>query len=277
MMKKTFFLIIAALSMLACESQNDPASTFGVLPGNFSISASHKVHFSQGNLQYQASTNTWRFAENQYDTIGIANSNISATYDGWIDLFGWGTGRNPTQADVTEEGYNSFADWGANAISNGGNKANSWRTLKQEEWKYLFYGRANAATLFGLGSVNGVNGAIILPDNWVLPDSSSFTPSTTTGMIDWEGYYRDGLKSHFGDNNYDVQQWKVMELAGAVFLPAAGYRNDLAEYDVGTLGCYWSATSNEYSTAYSLNFYSYDIRPQGISSRINGQSVRLVR
>ena len=36
----------------------------GVINGLFSVSSTKKVYFSQGNLQYQASTNTWRFAEN---------------------------------------------------------------------------------------------------------------------------------------------------------------------------------------------------------------------
>ena len=49
------------------------------------------MYFSQGNLQYQASTNTWKFADNQYDYVGSTNSNISSFYSGWIDLFGWGT------------------------------------------------------------------------------------------------------------------------------------------------------------------------------------------
>lgn len=48
---------------------------------------------SPGNLQYQASTGIWRFAEHQYDYIGSGNENISTSYSGWIDLFGWGTGR----------------------------------------------------------------------------------------------------------------------------------------------------------------------------------------
>ena len=51
----------------------------------FSVSATKKVRFSPGNLQYQASTKTWRFAEHQYDYIGDANRNISPTYSGWID------------------------------------------------------------------------------------------------------------------------------------------------------------------------------------------------
>ena len=36
----------------------------------FSVSSTKQVHFSQGNLQYQASTNTWRFAEMQWDFVG---------------------------------------------------------------------------------------------------------------------------------------------------------------------------------------------------------------
>ena len=43
-----------------------------------------KVHFSKGNLQYQASTNTWRFAEKQYDIIGDANKNFSASTLGFF-------------------------------------------------------------------------------------------------------------------------------------------------------------------------------------------------
>lgn len=118
----------------------------GVLPGAFSVSATKKVNFSQGNLQYQASTKTWRFAENQYDMIGAANSNISSTYNGWIDLFGWGTSgynnKYPYMTSTTNadygDGNNDIAgtnyDWGVyNAISNGGNAKGLWRTLTTAE------------------------------------------------------------------------------------------------------------------------------------------------
>ena len=61
-----------------------------------------KVLFSPGNLQYQASTNTWRFAEHQYDYVGDGgnhagnvpgsdNLQVSPEYEGWIDLFSWAT------------------------------------------------------------------------------------------------------------------------------------------------------------------------------------------
>ena len=83
----------------------------GSLVGKFSVSASKQVVFSKGNLQYQASTNTWRFAENQYDYVGEANKNISATYDGWIDLFGWGTsGYDNTANDPAAINYQPWAN-----------------------------------------------------------------------------------------------------------------------------------------------------------------------
>jgi hypothetical protein len=36
----------------------------------FSIDPTHQIEFSRGNLQYKASENKWRFAENQYDYVG---------------------------------------------------------------------------------------------------------------------------------------------------------------------------------------------------------------
>ena len=65
----------------------------------FSVNDSVRVVFSPGNLQYNATegthecadgTNkqgTWRFAPNQYDTIGSANLNKASDYVGWTDLF----------------------------------------------------------------------------------------------------------------------------------------------------------------------------------------------
>ena len=102
-------------------------STDGALFGEFTIGYKKQIIFSQGNLQYQASTNTWRFAENQWDMAGYANSNISDTYEGWMDLFGWGTGKNPTLKSNKNDDYDTYAEWGDNAISNGGNVAKKWR------------------------------------------------------------------------------------------------------------------------------------------------------
>ena len=146
------------MMLASCEKEFGSDSD-GVLPGSFSVSATRQVHFSQGNLQYKASNNTWRFAEHQYDYVGNANSKISSTYNDWIDLFGWGTSgwnsgagcyepwsTSTSWMDYYPGGSNSIgltgayagADWAwYNAIRNGGNTAHWWRTLTHDEWGYL--------------------------------------------------------------------------------------------------------------------------------------------
>ena len=123
----------------------------GALRGKFAISATDTVAFSRGNLQYRPSTDTWRLAENQWEFVGTANGRIRSyqyssegwvwTYEGWLDLFGWGTGNNPTASSAKNSNYGTYSEWGNNAIQNGGNARNLWRTLSKEEWNYLYSGR----------------------------------------------------------------------------------------------------------------------------------------
>ena len=260
------------------EAPVNPYSLNGAMPGLFSVSATQQVHFSQGNLQYQASTNTWCFAEHQYDYVGTQiaddygcyggnvsgsdNRNISSTYSGWIDLFGWGTGNNPTLAFTDYTYYSTFVDWGSNAIINGGNAVNQWRTLTHSEWSHLLNSRTNASSKRGTGNINGVHGLIILPDSWTLPSGCpQFNP---------------GFASGWSRNSYTLAQWAQMESAGAVFLPAAGYRYGTDVLNVGNDGDYWSSTPNyEYDARY---MYFYSSSHSAITSdRNNGFSVRLVR
>ena len=57
--------LMAGLMMLTSCQKESGTDGDGMLPGAFSVSATQQVHFSQGNLQYRASTNSWRFAEHQ--------------------------------------------------------------------------------------------------------------------------------------------------------------------------------------------------------------------
>lgn len=84
-------LLMLPLMVGRAYAEDNRSVPMGAVDGLFSVSATKKVYFSKGNLQYQASTNTWRFATNQWDRIGSGNSSISSSYSGWIDLFGWGT------------------------------------------------------------------------------------------------------------------------------------------------------------------------------------------
>jgi len=235
------------------------ADAMGTLPGYFSVSATQRIQFSKGNLQYQASTDTWRFAENQFDTIGALNANISATYDGWIDLFGWGTGNNPTNSSTDyNNDYSTFVDWGVNAISNGGNEANLWRTLTNDEWGYLFYDRASASSKYGKATVAGVNGIIVLPDNY-------------------NGIGINTSRSAWDNNTFSAEDWAAYEADGAVFLPAAGYREGADVSNVGSVGNYWSSTLSGEVSAFNLLLDSNGINPQDAYYRYRGRSVRLVR
>ncbi|MBR1786161.1 MAG: hypothetical protein IJ756_03245, partial [Paludibacteraceae bacterium] len=185
----------------------------------FSVDSSGKhVIFSKGNLQYQASTDTWRFALNQWDYVGDSiygtvyengvkcdNSKISSTYSGWIDLFGWGTGDKPTFSSGESWRYDIFSDWGEN-LTNGDTHSNKWKTLTMDEWEYLYQARTNASKLRSQATVNGVYGYIFLPDNWSLPSGMSFTADA----------------DDYATNNYSTTNWSKMESAGAVFLPSMG-------------------------------------------------------
>ena len=133
----------------------------GALSGVFSISNNQKVRFSQGNLQYQASSRTWRFATNQWDYVGnetygnvyeggvkCNNALIGENYSGWIDLFGWGANRSGTTLPYANDrvtahygvanssGSLGQYEWGRNTIANGGNENNPelWYTLKSTQW-----------------------------------------------------------------------------------------------------------------------------------------------
>ena len=270
-MNKAKRLFISMLTLLCCSTGAWASSIPGALSGRFTINASgEKVVFSQGNLQY---VGTWQFAENQWDCFSTSQ------YNDHRDLFGWGTGDAPNKVSDNNGDYGTFTDWGTNAITNGGNTENSgWRTLTKDEWVYLFYSRENAATLFGFGSVNGMNGLIILPDNWTTPEGASFTASTTLGLTNLGSYYHNDNNDNYSHNTYTAKQWAVMESAGAVFLPAAAYRHwdlNIKYTDLG--GFYWSSTPYDSDKAYYLNFYYNDLDPQFKEMRYGGRPVRLVR
>ena len=263
----------------------------GTVKGLFSVSENYKVYFSKGNLQYQASTNTWRFADNQWDCVGGANSNISSSYSGWIDLFGWatsgyyydGTCHYPWTCSSTG-GYVAYgnhyanlddetgeADWGYNAISNGGNSIGQWRTLSEEEWKYLVHTRNTASGIrFAKGIVNGVNGVILLPDDW---------NSSVYGLMNTN----NETSASYADNVISNETWmSVLEPAGAVFLPAAGKREHLGVYHANVEGGYWSSSGSSVAGGFGHHdlaaCFEFGNRRLGLNSesRCDGYSVRLV-
>ena len=245
------------------------------------------MQFAQDNLQYRASSCTWRFAEHQYNVVGDAtagnvyengvkcnNEAIGNDYDGRIDLFGWGTGSTPTLSVTDSQQYLTYQEWGKNTIQNS--SCSTWHTLTNDEFVYLLHDRANAAVLFGMGSVCGVNGVILLPDNWRTPVGLSFTASTTRGL-EWNGtYYFNEQADNYTHNAYTEAEWARMETAGAVFLPAAGYREGLAVSLVGKAIDYWLASQNG-TMAGGISGNSKRLHPQSDGDLYYGDCVRLVK
>ena len=292
------FRYIVPLLLLSFVAQAQSPIKDGAILAEFSVSDSTKVYFSQGNLQYQASTNTWRFAEHQWDYVGKDNENISEKYTGWIDLFGFGTsgykGRMPYMTSTIyadyiiaksefpyrrnynpnlgidfvelDNGNGQKYDWGWGfCLSDGGMEQYvegcCWRTLTRSEWNYLISERKKAEKKIGNARVNGVYGLVLLPDKWKTPQGLVF--------------------KHSNPNEYSESEWEQMEANGAVFLPAAGSRNGnfIPHGDVfGRLGAgaYWSSTIAEFKYSYAVSFDEDEYDCGRVPMSI-GLSVRLVQ
>ena len=263
------------------------------IAGAFSVAAGKQIFFSKGNLQYNVDDEKWRFAEHQYDYVGgtvdgnhvgnvmdCTNDNLDGP---WIDLFGWVGESSKLNAapemygvsvSVSNEHYGTDeteslkSDWGnVPGIGKG------WSTLSKAQWEYLLGTSDAPKNNNGLGTItigsNTYFGLIILPDGYTKPAdvNDDFVP---------------GKKGH----TYSERDWTAMESAGAVFLPAAGYREGSFVCEAGSYGLYWSSSAggdegydgdNEGSVSF-VNFQSNYFEPAEIDHvRRFGLSVRLVR
>ena len=224
-----------------------------VINGLFSVSRDRVVYFAKGNLQNI--NGEWRFAEHQYDYLGA----YSAT--AW-DLFGWSTAATNFGMSTSTDGDDysgSFVNWGTQ-IGDG----ETWETLSGAEWSYVFNSRD--ASKKGVGTVTTddnqqIHGLILLPDAWTLPAGLTFNSGTGS----WTR------------NPYTAAEWEQMEAAGAVFLPAAGYRDGTELNDVGTYGYYWSSSLGDESHAYFVGFRMNYVTNYVNAYRYYGRSVRLVQ
>ena len=295
----------------------------GAINGKFSVGSNKQVYFSKGNLQATTDNDwtnwTFSFMEHQYSMVETLNQNVGVDYNSQnvVSLFGWGTsGYNhgatcyqPNCTNIYPQNYYAYgdsqkslfdesgkADWGYNAISNGGNTENSgWRTLTNKEWVWLLgptyanssptpgtncrtsstiSGTPNArfakANLFGT-----IHGLIIFPDNYTHPEGVD--APTGINMKD---------ATSWNANTYTSADWAKMEAAGAVFLPAAGRRptNVGSSTDdaytvmyVGNTGCYWSSTDSTNDAQQVLFGSGNNFIVDGSAYRSDGHSVRLVK
>ena len=263
------------------------------VPKPFTIAQGRQVTFSQGNLWHHLRKGVWRFAPHQYDYIGKANMltyTTEPTLADSIDLFARSSNNPKTTFGVTvgwdydcEDYYGDFVDWGTNVIN--GEPAGTWRTLSESEWTYLFFSRTDADKLFGFTTVGDITGLVVLPDGWTTPQGVTFTPSTEHGLeYGRDGYYKADNYDFSTRNVYTFADWLKMEAAGAVFLPAAGYRTNVAvDNSTAYEGYYWSSSIRE-KHVYLMEFWLTPYREYASLWTIitggscgNGYSVRLVK
>ena len=234
-----------------------PSIPEGALPGEFSISATKKVHFSQGNLWYgkvgDAQTATFNFEANQYDFQNSwSTSHVSHFY--------WSKTASVTYA----QSYSEFGTSGSDVFFTNAETETAksdftvngvtgkYRTLSNDEWTYLINkdGDENIRKgkhKYGVTVCGKANCLILAPD-------------------DFEGTIAA---------SYDAAAWTTAEAAGLVCLPAAGGLRDSDVKSVGDYGYYWSSTAFDEFFAYDVIFNSDNVRGDS-HFRDNGFSVRLV-
>ena len=284
----------------------------GELTGKFQVSPTQYVVFSQGNLQYNAQCvmrnaqcvirddgsrgqGVWQLAENQYDYIGADNAEADSTYNGWIDIFGWGTSGwesgakayqpwcisqtaadyQPVDATSDLTGMADYADWGRyNAIYNGGNRPYEWRVLTAEEWLYLFQHGQWTMGRVQVSDKKSVRGFMLLPVGFQCPAGITVR---LLGSGDESGTQKAVSQGDYAANRYTMEQFGKLQTAGMVFLPCAGFR-DAGEVDyVNMVGGYWSSTAYGSLNAKALYFFSNMVDADYLPLRSFGYSVRLVK
>ena len=244
-----------------------------------SVSASKKVIFAPGNLQYLGNgdgSGSWRFAEHQYDFMGdgptsgtnyqgnvtvtgFTKYNASADLDVARDLFGWGaSGYNNKYPYLTSKSTGSYYsgsttdtdyDWGVyhsasgnstEKITNGGSYA--WRLFTNEEWAYAIARQGRVYTR---------------DDSPTYQETKDLFASATVmgvkGLIifpdNWDGKLNRNIKygnassAGYTKTIIDAELWAKFEKAGCVFLPAAHSRTGTSMGDLNE-GDYWASTTD---------------------------------
>lgn len=234
------------------------------------------VRFSLGNLQYDKRTGEYSFMEHQYDRAEALWQNVGVNYanQNIVSLFSWGLADNPTTTTEDLSYYGTFKDWGDYCGDPTGHSYH-WYTPSKGEWVWLLGDRSYADP--GVNCRDGIR---------------HLNANITVGTSIYDGViiFPDGYDGSIGSYSYNNQwsranvsayDWSLMELSGAVFLPAAYRRTgEVLPSNNAGYGYYWSSTDAGYNHAYYFSFddgWAYGVVPNGTCQYIYGQSVRLVR
>ena len=240
----------------------------------FSIGEDKRVFFSSGNLQYRPQDGTWRIAPEQYNRcfkgfsfdLGVNYANLD---DGrWSDQFQlgmWTDGDTPNL--VSENSINSTLQLDQNGEVNiSGIFGDQWILLSFDEWMYLIEKRPDASQKRGGAVVDGVEGWLILPDDWVAPEGLTLVTE----------YDAKNIASI--PNQYTPDDWKAMEAAGAVFLTSSGFLSGTTWWSLMSLYQTRTMLENGEMKTISFSAKSNEFYDTGSSiSLTEGAAVRLAQ
>ncbi len=212
----------------------------GALPGKFTVDGGKEVYFAKGNLQHVGSS--WRFAASQWEYYGTAQSPGN-------DMFG----------------YNGWSS-ASSLVSDG------WGVLSQAEWHTLINTRTVSNTLltdarYTLATLGGsYKGLIVFPDHYVHPEGTGFTAGTYNGASNFTA-------------TVSMEGWAKMEMAGCMFIPAAGYKSDTNNgwQAVGSAVCVSSTTQNGSGYYYTPYFADGNVNMSDNSHTGTWSSVRMYK
>lgn len=244
-MKKTILFVAA----LMCA-----VTTFAT--GKFSVAAGKQVTFAHGNVQFHMKDSVWRIAPSQLDWCGNANLEVgNPNYDGWIDLLSWSLGPKnnygaTSNYDTLTYCNQKFVDWGQ--LFPG----QELSTLTSDEWYYLLAQREGWDSKWGMAYIGDTLGMILLPDDWTAPSGVTFVAKTKPtsevwaddDALDATGDHYRVKKANMPANKFTLAEWKLLEDAGALFLPYAGRRS-------GGYGNYLNTKCIEQATMFRYSYY----------------------
>ncbi len=262
-----------------------------ILDGAFSVGENKRVRFSKGNLWCDGSGNGWSYSDPAIKSWEFEDGQYSTPkwriYNHISHLLWCRSAKEATRIHYYERGAendilftNKTADSpNDNFVVNG--LRGFWRALsggKNGEWNYLLNGRT---TTYGAGTstesrryaavkVDGMSGLLLFPDEFSWPSElKEDEPETFNSKSD-----------NWNNRNYEVAAFEVLQNAGCVFLPAAGYRDGSTSFSdlgfFGSEGYYWASDPINNNNAYGLEFSSDTVNPAREFLRFHSNVIRLV-
>ena len=250
------------------------------IPGIYSISPNDKVNFAKGNLIFDVTTAgnsghgyTWEFNTTQYNTVGYnVHMNGSTPSSGTSEFSKMSVNNGVFPNNNGGYQHATFYDWGKyiNQMTTSTDD-DLWYTLSKSEWEYLLYTRGVSYARFAKVQINGANGLLLFPDEFLWPDDNIPQP---TALND--------ASEDFTQINYSVTQFSALEEAGCVFLRSNGYydhEGSPVHFDAD-YGFYWTRDFDGNQTHAYLYFDDGAISPRSGNPQIQaayGLCIRLVR